>query len=39
MKRAMGVHLPRMREQRLIVDELSDEVLVYDLDPEVQRNP
>lgn len=32
MKRTTGVHLPRMREQRLIIDELPDEVLVYDLD-------
>jgi Coenzyme PQQ synthesis protein D (PqqD) len=32
MKRATGVHFPKMREQRLIIDELSDEVLVYDLD-------
>ena len=32
MKRATGVHLPRIRKQKLIVDELPDEVLVYDLD-------
>ena len=32
MKRTTGVHLPKMREQRLIIDELPDEVLVYDLD-------
>jgi hypothetical protein len=32
MKRTTGAHLPRMRKQNLIVDELPDEVLVYDLD-------
>ncbi len=32
MKRTTGVHLPRMRKQKLIVDELPDEVPVYDLD-------
>ena len=32
MKRISGVHLPKMREQRLIIDELPAEVLVYDLD-------
>ena len=32
MKRIAPSHLPRMREQGLVVDDLSDEVLVYDLD-------
>jgi len=32
MKLTTGAHLPRMREQGLVVDELPDEVLVYDLD-------
>ena|SRR5437870_628277 len=32
MKRISGAHLPRMRKQGLIIDELPDEVLVYDLD-------
>jgi len=32
MKRTTGAHLPKMRKQNLIVDELPDEVLVYDLD-------
>jgi hypothetical protein len=32
MKRFAPAHLPRMREQRLVIDDLSDEVLVYDLD-------
>ena len=32
MKLTMGAHLPKMREQNLVVDELPDEVLVYDLD-------
>ena len=32
MKRTTNVHLPRMRKQRLIIDELPNEVLVYDLD-------
>ena len=32
MKRITPARLPRMREQRLVVDELPDEVLVYDLD-------
>jgi len=32
MKRTTGAHLPRMRKQNLIVDELPEEVLVYDLD-------
>src|SRR5713226_7866951 len=32
MKRITPARLPRMRAQRLVVDELPDEVLVYDLD-------
>jgi hypothetical protein len=32
MKRTTGVHLPKMRKEKLIIDELPDEVLVYDLD-------
>jgi hypothetical protein len=32
MKRIAHGHLPLMRTERLVVDELSDEVLVYDLD-------
>jgi len=32
MKRTTGLHLPKMRKQGLIIDELPDEVLVYDLD-------
>ncbi len=32
MKRIAPARLPRMREQRLVVDELPEEVLVYDLD-------
>ena len=32
MKRTTGGHLPKMRKQGLIIDELPDEVLVYDLD-------
>lgn len=32
MKRITPARLPRMREQRLVIDELPDEVLVYDLD-------
>lgn len=32
MKRIVPAHLPRKREQRLVIDELPDEVLVYDLD-------
>src|SRR5713226_650550 len=32
MKRITPARLPMMRKQRLIVDELPDEVLVYDLD-------
>jgi len=32
MKRTTASHLPKMRKQNLIVDELPDEVLVYDLD-------
>ena len=32
MKRIAPVPLPRKREQRLVVDELPDEVLIYDLD-------
>jgi hypothetical protein len=32
MKRIAHEHLPLMRTERLIIDELVDEVLVYDLD-------
>jgi hypothetical protein len=32
MKRTTGAQLPRMRKQNLIIDELPDEVLIYDLD-------
>ena len=32
MRRPSGGPFPRMRRQQLIVDELPDEVLVYDLD-------
>jgi hypothetical protein len=32
MKRITPARLPRMREHRLVIDELPDEVLVYDLD-------
>lgn len=32
MKRIAHSHLPRMRVEHLVVDELKDEVLVYDLD-------
>jgi coenzyme PQQ synthesis protein D (PqqD) len=32
MKRIPPAHLPRMREHGLIIDDLPDEVLVYDLD-------
>ena len=32
MKRNIGMRFPKMRSQRLIVDDLPDEVLVYDLD-------
>jgi hypothetical protein len=32
MKRFAPADLPRMREQRLVIDDLPDEVLVYDLD-------
>ena len=32
MKRFPPAPLPRMREQGLVVDDLPDEVLVYDLD-------
>jgi hypothetical protein len=32
MKRTTAVHLPKMRKEKLIIDELPDEVLVYDLD-------
>ena len=32
MKRIVPTHLPRMRQQGLVIDELPDEVLVYDLD-------
>lgn len=32
MKRIAPALLPKMREQRLVIDELPDEVLVYDLD-------
>lgn len=32
MKRILPTHLPRMREHGLVIDELPDEVLVYDLD-------
>src|ERR1700686_151400 len=32
MKRIAPAPLPRKRERRLVIDELPDEVLVYDLD-------
>lgn len=32
MKRIASAHRPKMREQGLVVDDLPDEVLVYDLD-------
>jgi Coenzyme PQQ synthesis protein D (PqqD) len=32
MKRIATAPLPRKREQRLVIDEIPDEVLVYDLD-------
>jgi hypothetical protein len=32
MKRITPSRLPRMRDQRLVIDELPDEILVYDLD-------
>ena len=32
MKRTPTAHLPRMRAHGLVIDELPDEVLVYDLD-------
>ena len=32
MERIAPTHRPRMREQGLVMDELPDEVLVYDLD-------
>lgn len=32
MKRIASAHQPRMREQGLVVDDLPDEVLVYDLE-------
>src|SRR2546423_1106875 len=32
MKRTSPAHLPRMRAHGLVIDELPDEVLVYDLD-------
>jgi hypothetical protein len=32
MKAIIQVRLPRMRQERLIIDELPDEVLVYDLE-------
>jgi hypothetical protein len=32
MKRTGKRHLPRVRKKNLIIDELADEVLVYDLD-------
>src|ERR1700674_5140529 len=32
MKPFAPAHPPRMRRERLIIDELPDEVLVYDLD-------
>lgn len=32
MKKIAPAPLPRKREQRLVIDELPDEVLVYDLD-------
>ena len=32
MKRIAPAHLPMMRQQGLVVDDLPDEVLVYDLD-------
>lgn len=31
MKRIAPAHLPRMREEALVIDDLPDEVLVYDL--------
>ena len=32
MKRTAPAHLPRIREYGLVIDDLPDEVLVYDLD-------
>src|ERR1700682_6156311 len=32
MERIAATHLPRKREHQLVIDELPDEVLVYDLD-------
>lgn len=32
MKRTPSGHLPQMRAHRLVIDDLPDEVLVYDLD-------
>ena len=32
MQRTLANHLPRQRKHRLVIDELADEVLVYDLD-------
>lgn len=32
MKRTPSVHLPKMREHGLVIDDLPDEVLVYDLE-------
>src|SRR6476619_4633332 len=32
MQRILPNHLPRKRKHRLVIDELADEVLVYDLD-------
>jgi coenzyme PQQ synthesis protein D (PqqD) len=32
MKRTTSAHLPRMRDTGLVVDDLPDEVLVYDLE-------
>jgi hypothetical protein len=31
MQRILANHLPRQRKHRLVIDELADEVLVYDL--------
>lgn len=32
MKRTPSVHLPTMRKHGLVIDDLTDEVLIYDLD-------
>jgi hypothetical protein len=32
MKRTPSAHLPRMREHGLVIDDLPDEVLIYDLE-------